>query len=79
MIGLDTNCLVRYFPHDDAAQFSAEDKDVALRALDDFRNSRANFADCLTGRKNAMAGCHSTITFDKGTNTLAAYELLGKR
>jgi predicted nucleic-acid-binding protein len=133
MIGLDTNCLVRYFLHDDmaqlkvvrarigeglqagetfyvnhvvlcelawvlasaygltkadiepvleailsAAQFTVEDKDVVLRALGDYRNSRADFADCLIGRKNATAGCNSTITFDKGTKTLATYELLGK-
>jgi predicted nucleic-acid-binding protein len=132
VIGLDTNCLVRYFVHDDAsqlkvirarlerglragevfyvnhvvlcelawvltsaygfgkedietvlqaivsaAQFDVEHKDVVLGAIGDFKSGKADFADCLIGRKNIAAGCDSTITFDKGTKTLSTYELLG--
>ncbi len=58
------------------AQFEIEDKDLVLRALDDFRNSRADFADCLIGRRNRAAGCSETVTFDKPLKALDGFRLL---
>ena len=46
---------------DDAAQFEIEDKDVALAALDDFRQSSADFSDCLLGRRNRAAGAARSL------------------
>lgn len=53
-----------------AAQFEFEDKNSLWQALAGFRQSGADFADCLIGVKNAGAGCASTLTFDKRAGTL---------
>jgi len=51
-------------------QFEIEDKSSVLEALNDFKTSRADFADCLIGVKNANAGCEKTWSFDKATSVL---------
>ena len=38
------------------AQFEVESKDLARLALNDFRNSAADFSACLIGRRNQAAG-----------------------
>jgi predicted nucleic-acid-binding protein len=43
-----------------AHQFEIEDKSSVLEALNDFKTSRADFADCLIGVKNRNAGCEKT-------------------
>ena len=43
-----------------------ENADVIWRAVRNFRDSAADFADCLVERSAAAAGCESTVTFDKG-------------
>ena len=58
------------------AQFEIEDKDLALGALDDFRSSRADFSDCLVGRRNRAAGAAETVTFDRGLRGLEGFRLL---
>ena len=58
------------------AQFEIEDKDVALAALDDFRQSSADFSDCLLGRRNRAAGAAETVTFDRGLRGLEGFRLL---
>ena len=58
------------------AQFEIEDKDLALGALDDFRHSRADFSDCLVGRRNRAAGAAETVTFDRGRRGLEGFRLL---
>ena len=46
-------------------EFSIEDKDLALRALDDYLKGSADFADYLIGWKNRKSGCEMTVTFDR--------------
>lgn len=59
-----------------AEQFEVEDADGAWLALADFRSGRADFADCLLGRRNSRLGCESTVTFDGRLKGLAGFELL---
>jgi len=58
------------------AQFEIEDRDSARQALEDFRTSKADFADCLIGRKDRLLGCDKTFTFDQDLKTLDTFELL---
>lgn len=48
-----------------AKQFEIEKKDLIWTALANFRTSRADFADCLIGATNIVAGCDVTLTFDR--------------
>lgn len=59
-----------------AAEFEVENKDLVLAALEDFRTSKADFADCLIGRRNRSAGCAETITFDRDLKGLRSFRLL---
>ena len=56
------------------AQFAIEDRDIARQALEDFRNSKADFADCLIGRKNRSLGGDKTFTFDQDLRALDSFE-----
>jgi predicted nucleic-acid-binding protein len=58
-----------------AAQFEFEDKNSLWQALAGFRQSTADFADCLIGVKNAAAGCTATFTFDKRAGGLPQFSL----
>lgn len=58
-----------------AAQFEFEDKNTLWQALAGFRQSSADFADCLIGFKNAGAGCTATFTFDKRAAALPQFSL----
>lgn len=58
-----------------AAQFEFESKDLLWRALDLFRSSGADFADCLIACRNAAAGCTKTLTFDKRASRLGQFAL----
>jgi predicted nucleic-acid-binding protein len=58
-----------------AAQFQFEDKNSLWQALAGFRQSGADFADCLIGAKNVGAGCASTLTFDKRAGGLPQFSL----
>jgi predicted nucleic-acid-binding protein len=49
--------------------------DVAA-AVEDFRKGSAEFADCLIGRINLVAGCSHTVTFDRKAAKLTGFELL---
>ena len=51
-----------------------EKKDLAWAALANFKASRADFADCLIGVTNALAGCESTLTFDRSAASLSAFK-----
>jgi predicted nucleic-acid-binding protein len=53
-----------------------EDSDSAWLALEDYRRTRADFADCLIGRRNLSAGCESTVSFDGRLKGLKSFELL---
>jgi predicted nucleic-acid-binding protein len=53
-----------------------EGKDLVLMALDDFRRSRADFSDCVIGRRNRAAGAAETVTFDRSLRGLPGFRLL---
>jgi len=57
-------------------QFEIEDKSTAWLALNDFKRHRADFADCLTGRKNSAFGCSETMSFDKRLKGLDGFKLI---
>jgi predicted nucleic-acid-binding protein len=48
-----------------AAELKVEQPDLARRALVDYGNGPADFADYLIGHVNAASGCSTTATFDK--------------
>ena len=54
-------------------QFEIERKDLVWAALAAFKSSRADFADCLIGAINNLAGCESTLTFDRSAASLPAF------
>jgi predicted nucleic-acid-binding protein len=56
-------------------QFRLEDKPLIEAALEDYKSTKADFADCLIGRRNHAAGCDSTLTFDRNLRTLSTFEL----
>jgi predicted nucleic-acid-binding protein len=55
--------------------FRFEDKASVEAALEDYKNSNADFPDCLIGRRNLAAGCESTLTFDRQLKNLPTFEL----
>ena len=57
-------------------QFRLEDKPVIELALEDYRKSKADFADCLIGRRNQAGGCESTLTFDRKLKNIDAFEVV---
>lgn len=56
------------------AQFAIEERDIARQALEDFRATNVDFADCLIGRKNRRLGCDKTFTFDQDLRKLDTFE-----
>jgi predicted nucleic-acid-binding protein len=59
------------------AQFEIGDRDVVLRALEDFRSGRGDFADYVIGRHAREAGCAETATFDARLADSPLFALLG--
>jgi predicted nucleic-acid-binding protein len=59
-----------------AEQFEVEDVDAAWLALADFKGGRADFADCLIGRRNLRLGCETTATFDGRLKGMPGFDLL---
>ena len=55
-------------------QFEIEKKDLVWTALASFKASRADFADCLIGVTNDLAGCESTLTFDRSAASLRSFK-----
>ena len=55
-------------------QFEIEKKDLVWTALTNFKASRADFADCLIGVINELAGCETTRTFDRSAASLRAFK-----
>lgn len=47
-------------------EIQVESAEVVWRAVRIYRNSSADFADCLVERSAAAAGCVRTMTFDRG-------------
>ena len=57
-------------------QLTVSDRDVVRRALADYKNSSADFADCLIGQMNQESGCGETVTFDRSAAALDAWREL---
>jgi predicted nucleic-acid-binding protein len=57
-------------------QFQLEDKSSVESALDDYKSSKAEFSDCLIGRRNCVAGCESTLTFDRSLKGIDTFEVI---
>ncbi len=53
-----------------------ESSEQLRRALDAWKSSGADLADCFIGELNKKAGCTKTVTFDKGASKLESFELL---
>jgi predicted nucleic-acid-binding protein len=53
-----------------------EDYDSVVLALDLYRTSDADFADCLLGVTNRVLGCSATGTFHRDAAALNAFELI---
>jgi predicted nucleic-acid-binding protein len=58
------------------AQLRAADASAVGAALQRFRSSSADFADCLLGVNNVGAGCEYTATFDRKASKLPEFQLL---
>ena len=57
-------------------QLVVSGRDVVRRALSDYKEGAADFADCLIGQMNQEAGCAETVTFDRGAAELDSYRAL---
>lgn len=53
-----------------------EGAEVVWRAVRVYRDSSADFADCLVERSAAAAGCERTMTFDRGAAKNCAMTLI---
>lgn len=53
-----------------------EDREVLLKALQDFQESSVDFFDGLIGRYNHMKKCDYTISFDKRASKLETFRSL---
>ncbi len=53
-----------------------EHRSFVRQAVHDYRESTAEFSDCVIGCVNAGAGCETTVTFDRAAAKLARFRLL---
>jgi predicted nucleic-acid-binding protein len=59
-----------------ARQLEIAQKDCVRKAVEDYRQSRADFADCLIGWINQQSGCKYTYTFDKALQRIPTFQQL---
>lgn len=53
-----------------------EEGELSFAALEDYRRSGADFADCLIGMKNRSLGCGATLTFDGQAGKLRTFQAI---
>jgi predicted nucleic-acid-binding protein len=53
-----------------------QDRDLARRAVEEFRRGPADFADYLIGWQNRQAGCEETLSFDQGLDGAPGFVIL---
>jgi len=53
-----------------------EDIQLVWRALETYKDTKADFADCLLGQKNLKAGCQYTATLDDAASVTPGYKHL---
>jgi predicted nucleic-acid-binding protein len=57
----------------DAAELAFEDEPSIERAIYSWKDSAAEFADCLIEARNRRLGCRATATFDRKALKLAGF------
>ena len=57
----------------EAVDVQLEDEPVIEEALFNWKETTADFADCLIGAKNRRMGCTATVTFDNKTSKLTGF------
>ncbi|HEX7180531.1 MAG TPA: type II toxin-antitoxin system VapC family toxin [Thermoanaerobaculia bacterium] len=60
----------------DTAFFEIQDRELVRRALAQYRQGPAGFADYLIGWQNRQAGCADTVTFDGDLEGTPGFSLL---
>jgi predicted nucleic-acid-binding protein len=60
----------------DTAAFAVEDLKVVAGALKTYKETAADFSDCLIAAKNAAEGCVHTVTFDRKMRVLPVVKML---
>lgn len=58
------------------AAYRLGDREIVEAAWTKFRDTRADFSDCLIAARNAAAGCACTATFDRAMRELPTIKLL---
>ena len=58
------------------AQLRVEEPQVVWQALEEFKESQADFADHLLGRINSNHDCTTTMTFDRDASQSSTFTLL---
>jgi len=53
-----------------------EDIQLVWKALETFKETKADFADCLLGQRNLQAGCQYTATLDDAASATKGYKHL---
>ena len=60
----------------DAPELTMEREEAVSHALQRFKTSKADYADCLIERLGHAAGCAETVTFDTDASKFAGMRLL---
>jgi predicted nucleic-acid-binding protein len=60
----------------DIGLLQIQDRDLARRALAEFRQGPADFSDYLIGWQDRRAGCEETLTFDGGLDGAPGFTIL---
>ena len=60
----------------DTTEFVVEERDIARRALSDYRGGPGDYADYVIGWRNRQAGCERTATFDRGLRGSELFQVL---
>jgi predicted nucleic-acid-binding protein len=56
-----------------------EDIQIVWKAIETFKETKADFADCLLAQRNLQAGCQYTATLDDAASVTTGHKhLLGK-
>ncbi len=54
-------------------RIAVEDIQLVWKALEIFKETKADFSDCLLGQRNLQAGCEYTATLDDAASKTAGY------
>lgn len=54
-------------------RIAVEDIQLVWRALETFKEKKADFSDCLLGQRNLQAGCEYTATLDDAASKAMGY------